>query len=330
MAEHIYDKNSLCIRGLSLSIRSRGRYYKALENISFHINPGEIAGLVGESGCGKSITSLAIMGLLPPSAKIDRGEIFLGETDLLKLGESELCKIRGEEISMIFQNPMSALNPLITCGKQIEECYTIHHKEASKEEAREKTLEIMRKAGLSRVEQLYKEYPHQLSGGMKQRIIIAMALINHPKLIIADEPTTALDVTIQAQILELLKELNKEFNSMILLISHDLGVIREVCDRTMVMYGGRIVESGETEEILENPVHPYTKGLIASVPSGQDRKKLSCIRGFVESLEKRKKQGCPFAGRCDSKLEKCLIEFPDIKSTDGHKVCCHLTGGGNE
>ena len=270
------------------------------------------------------------MGLLSPAARIDSGEILLNGRDLLKMKEEEMCRIRGSEISMIFQNPMSALNPLMTCGKQIEECYRIHHKDAGNDEAKEKTLEIMKKAGLSRVSQLYNEYPHQLSGGMKQRIVIAMALINRPRLIIADEPTTALDVTIQAQILELLKELNEELNSMILIISHDLGVIRQVSSKTMVMYGGRVVEEGNTVDILEEPLHPYTNGLIDSVPSGKSRKRLSCIRGFVEPLEKRKHGGCPFADRCDCSEEICRSAFPEECSIGEHRVYCHKQGGSNE
>lgn len=324
------QQGRLSVKNLSLSIKSRGKYYKALEDVSFNIKPGEIVGLVGESGCGKSITSLAIIGLLSRNARIDSGEICLDGVNLLNLSEEEMCSYRGNRISMIFQNPMSALNPLMTCGKQIEECYRIHHKDADSKEAKEKTLEIMRKAGLSRVEQLYNEYPHQLSGGMKQRIIIAMALINRPQLIIADEPTTALDVTIQAQILDLLRELNKEFNSMILIISHDLGVIREISDRTIVMYGGRIAESGDTDEILDNPVHPYTKGLIESVPAGKKTGKLSCIKGFVEPIEKRKNKGCPFAGRCPERKEQCRVTFPDTEYYGTHAVSCHLSGAEDE
>ena len=329
-SENFVPEKADCLQidGLSVDIRYQGQDCPALEDVSFTVHSGEIVGLVGESGCGKSLTSLAVIGLLPKAARIQSGKILLGDKDLVSMKEQEKCLYRGSRIAMIFQDPMSALNPLMTIGKQIEESYTIHHSNKTAEEAKEKTLEMMRKAGLSRVEELYKEYPHQLSGGMKQRAMIAMALINHPDVIIADEPTTALDVTIQAQILELLQELNKEFNSMILLISHDLGVIRSVCDRTLVMYGGRIVEEGKTEDILRNPEHPYTKGLLASVPvpenKGQD---ITCIPGFVEPLEKRKSTGCPFAGRCNLVQKQCTVQCPELIGTSGHYVRCLLTGG---
>ena len=328
-ADQMIEKaDHLSIEGLSVSIRYHGRNCPALEDVSFELHSGEIIGLVGESGCGKSLTSLAVIGLLPRAARIQAGKILLGKKDLLAMREEEKCAYRGSRIAMIFQDPMSALNPLMTVGKQIEEGYSIHHKDKTAEEAKEKTLEMMRKVGLSRVEELYKEYPHQLSGGMKQRAMIAMALINHPDVIIADEPTTALDVTIQAQILELLQELNKEFNSMIILISHDLGVIRSVCDRTMVMYGGRIVEEGKTEQILEHPVHPYTKGLLASVPVPEKKdEEISCIPGFVEPLEKRKGSGCPFAGRCSIAVDECKENCPELVDAAGHQVRCWKIGG---
>lgn len=317
----------LSVQGLSVAIRSEGRDCPALTEVSFRAYPGEILGLVGESGCGKSITALALIGLLKTNAKVTGGQILLGEEDLLQKTEREMCAFRGEQVSMIFQD-MSALNPLMTVGKQIAECYRMHHKKASAKQAKEKALEMMKKVGLSRVEELYREYPHQLSGGMKQRIVIAMALINHPRLIIADEPTTALDVTIQAQILELLQQLNKEFQSIILLISHNLGLVHSVCDNVMVMYGGRIVEQGETERILQNPKHPYTKGLLASIATAEKRGELlHCIPGVVEPLEKRTGVGCPFAQRCEEAVRVCRSECPELLQNEGRQVRCHLCRG---
>ncbi len=326
------QEKNLKVKNLTVTIHSRGKDYKALSNVEFEIHPGQIVGLVGESGCGKSLTSLSVIGLLPSAAKIEKGQILLNGQDLYSLNEEQRCTFRGAKISMIFQDPMSALNPLMAVGKQISESYRIHHKMAGKKEAEEKALAMMEKVGLSRVKELYKEYPHQLSGGMKQRVMIAMALINKPDLIIADEPTTALDVTIQAQILDLLKELNEESDSMILLISHDLGVIREVCDQVMVMYGGKIVEHGDTKKVLQEPMHPYTKGLLSSVPDPEKKDEpIFCVPGFVESLEQRKEEGCPFTGRCIEVKEECKKHCPELKRIKDRQVRCNLYGGtGNE
>lgn len=312
----------LRIEDLTVEIKNQNNYYKALDGISFQAEEGEIVGLVGESGCGKSLSSLAIMRLLPQAARVSAGCICLGDTDLLKLSEEEMCGVRGADISMIFQEPMTALNPLITVGKQIEEAYLLHHP-GEKRNAGVKAKEMMKKVGLSRVEKLYREYPHQLSGGMKQRIVIAMALINHPKLIVADEPTTALDVTIQYQILELLRELNKEFKSTILFISHDLGVVKELCSRIIVMYAGNIVEEGSTEEILHNPMHPYTKGLLESIPTPQKKGEiLYNIPGIVEPLTKRSQTGCVFAKRCPNAKAECQTQKPEMQKTEGRRVSC--------
>lgn len=314
--------NMLRIENLTVEIKNQNQYFKALDDVSFSAEEGEIVGLVGESGCGKSLSSLAIMGLLPQAARVSAGSIYMGETELLGLSEKKLCKIRGAGISMIFQEPMTALNPLVTVGKQIEEAYLLHHP-GEKKTASEKAVEMMKKVGLSRIDKLYREYPHQLSGGMKQRIVIAMALINHPKLIIADEPTTALDVTIQYQILELLRELNKEFRSTILFISHDLGVVKELCSRIMVMYAGNIVEEGSTEEILKNPLHPYTQGLLESIPTPQKKGQvLYNIPGMVEPLAKRSQMGCTFAKRCPNARAQCQMGKPKISETQGRMVRC--------
>lgn len=316
--EHVLE-----VRDLILKVKDEDNYYKALNNVSFDINKGEVIGIVGESGCGKSLTSLSIMNLLPSSCKIESGSIKLNDIDLLKCDENKLNNIRGKDMSMIFQEPMTALNPLYCVGKQIEEAYLIHNK-CSKKESYKETIEIMRKVGLSRPEKLYYDYPHQLSGGMRQRIVIAMALINKPSLIIADEPTTALDVTIQYQILLLLKKLNKEYGCSIMMISHDLGVISEICSKIDVMYSGYVVEEGKTEEILNEPLHPYTKGLIKSIPTPNMKDKaLYTIKGMVMPLDKRSEKGCPYADRCDCASKKCFEEVPELQElSNNRKVRC--------
>lgn len=322
------DQKSLVVEHLTMTIQSQGKDYPALCDVNFQILPGQIVGLVGESGCGKSLTSLAVMGLLPNAAKLKTGKVLLNGLNLCSMSEKERCALQGAKVSMIFQDPMSALNPLRSVGKQIAESYRIHHKLASKKEAKDKVLAMMEKVGLPHVSQLYKEYPHQLSGGMKQRVMIAMALINEPDLIIADEPTTALDVTIQAQILDLLKKLNEESNAMILLISHDLGVIRSVCSQVMVMYGGMIVEQGEVQKILHNPIHPYTKGLLSSIPDPDKKEQdIACIPGYVESLEQRKQKGCPFAGRCQEVVKDCKEYCPKLQNVYDRQVRCGVYGG---
>ena len=230
----------------------------AVRDTSVRIEPGEMVALVGESGCGKTMTALSAIGLQPQNAKIAQGKILFDGSELRGLSEEQWNQYRGRNIAMIFQEPMTALNPLMKVGKQISENARIHG--ASKEEAKERALEVMRQVGLPDVERLYHEYPHRLSGGMRQRVMIAMALVNQPELLIADEPTTALDVTIQAQIMELIRDMNKKMGTAVLLISHDLGVIRRMCSRVYIMYAGRVVESGTTQEVLAHPLHPYTKG----------------------------------------------------------------------
>ena len=321
------EKNRLEVRNLTVEIQVGNKTCNVLKNVNFKIKAGEILGLVGESGCGKSMTSLALMGFLPILADVSGGEIRLEGENLLLLKEKEKCKIRGEEIAMIFQEPMSALNPLMVVGKQIEESYRIHHKDVSKEEAKKVTIDTMKKVGLSDAERLYGEYPHQLSGGMKQRIVIAMAIINRPKILIADEPTTALDVTIQAQILELLKTLNKEYGCSILFISHDLGVVRSLCDQIIVMYAGQIVERGKTNEILEKPQHWYTKGLLDSLARAEKKgTELYSIPGYVDPLEKRNEVGCPFVKRCMKAQKKCFEQCPEIQEKEGREIRCFYKG----
>ncbi|WP_313894598.1 ABC transporter ATP-binding protein [Psychrobacillus sp.] len=297
--------------------------YKALQGISFSVEPNEVVGIVGESGCGKSLTSLSVMGILPRNAHITKGDIQLNGEELIGLSEKKWQTLRGQKISMIFQEPMTSLNPLLTIGRQISEVLKKHTR-LSKEERKNRTIEIMKEVGLPRAEELYSSYPHQLSGGMRQRVVIAIALVGEADLIIADEPTTALDVTIQAQILELFGEIKRKRNASMLFISHDWGVIRQICDRVLVMYAGYIIEQGPVSEIVNNPKHPYTKGLILSIPDHRKRgEKLHTIAGRVPTLKERK-GGCPFADRCAYAMEICRSEYPKSHEVSEQKVSCHL------
>lgn len=298
----------------------------AVDHIDFHVHEGEVLGIVGESGCGKSVTSLSIMGLVPnPPGKVVGGEILFEDRDLLKMSEKQMRGIRGNEIAMIFQEPMTSLNPLFTIGNQMIEAILIHEKKKSKKQAMERAVEMLKLVGLPRANDLMKDYPHQLSGGMRQRVMIAMALVCDPKVLIADEPTTALDVTIQAQILKLMKELNTRLNTAVLLITHDLGVVAETCERVVVMYSGQIIEEALAKEIFENPKHPYTKGLIQSVPDMRYKKdRLYSIAGNVPRPGTIK-QGCRFAARCEFAFDRCLQENPELyEASDEHKVRCFL------
>lgn len=296
---------------------------RAVDGVDFEIYSGETLGIVGESGCGKSVTSLSIMGLIPdPPGKIVGGEILFKGRDLTKLTQKKLRKIRGNEISMIFQEPMTSLNPVFTVGDQISEAIIIH-KEVSKREAINQSLEMLKKVGIPLPEQRLGEYPHQLSGGMRQRVMIAMALSCNPDLLIADEPTTALDVTIQAQILELMNELKDNFNMAIMMITHDLGVIAEVSDRVVVMYAGKVVEYTDAEVLFASPRHPYTWGLMNSIPRlDQDVERLNAIPGIVPSSFNFP-EGCKYNTRCSFARDKCLEEEPDIIGIEkGHNVRC--------
>lgn len=297
---------------------------KAVDNVDFSIQPGETLALVGESGSGKSITSLSIMQLINKPGKIKEGEIVFGGEDLVKLSDKQMSKVRGNDIAMIFQEPMTALNPVFTIGNQIVETL-VKHKKISKVEARKKGIELLKTVGFPRAEATMNEYPHQLSGGMRQRAMIAIAISCEPKLLIADEPTTALDVTIQAQILDLMNEMKEKFNMAVLLITHDLGVVAEYADRVMVMYGGQIVESTDTQNLFENPEHPYTQGLLASLPSlDKDVKRLGAIKGTVPPAYSFP-TGCRFADRCPHVMEICRGENPSLIETSyDHKVRCYL------
>lgn len=305
---------------------------KSVDGVSFDIPIGKTVGVVGESGCGKSVTSLSLMGLLPgPYGQIAGGEIRynskeLGKTvNLAKLPQSIHSKIRGGEISMIFQEPMTSLNPIFTIGEQIEEVIYYHDPKETKEGRKQRTLELLKAVGISRVEEIYKSYPHELSGGMRQRVVIAMSLACGPNFIVADEPTTALDVTIQAQILDLLRDLKSKINASIMLITHDLGVVAEMADYVVIMYAGRVVEKGDVREIFKNPKHPYTKGLLKSRPvlkEGTDR--LYSIPGAVPNPINMP-AGCFFKNRCENCMDICDTVYPSITDVSNtHKVTCHL------
>ncbi|WP_078592592.1 ABC transporter ATP-binding protein [Evansella clarkii] len=298
---------------------------KSVDGVNFTIKNGETVAIVGESGSGKSITSLSIMGLVPkPNGKIVEGSIKFSGDELVGLPEKKMNKIRGNDIAMIFQEPMTSLNPVFTIGNQITEAL-LHHQNLKKSEAKKRAVELLKLVGFARAEQIIHEYPHQLSGGMRQRVMIAMAMSCDPKLLIADEPTTALDVTIQAQILELMRDVKKKFNSSILLITHDLGVVAEMADRVLVMYGGQVVEETSVDEIFEKPKHPYTSGLLASIPKiEEERKRLEQIPGTVPSADNFPR-GCRFAPRCSKVMPRCTDAPPDLlKVEPDHKVRCYL------
>lgn len=300
---------------------------RAVDGISFSVNAGETVGIVGESGCGKSVTGLSILRLIPePPGKIIDGSVLFRGTDILSAPERELRTLRGNDISMVFQEPMTSLNPVFTCGDQVKEVLQIHNQFRAKQ-ANQRVLELLDTVGIPDPEQCASAYPHQLSGGMRQRVTIAMALACQPDLLIADEPTTALDVTVQAQILELLRALQKQFGMAIIIISHDLGVIAETADRILVMYAGQIVEQGSVREIFRNPIHPYTRGLLASVPDLRDgnHHAMAAIPGRVPEATNLP-SGCRFHPRCSfTDNQICVSEEPKIQpnSTWNHTGRCH-------
>lgn len=299
---------------------------KAVDDVSFSIDKGETLGLVGESGCGKSVSALSIMRLIPdPPGKIAGGEIFFKGRDILKVPEKEMQEIRGNDIGMIFQEPMTSLNPVFTCGDQIEEAVILHQK-LSKEEAKKKAIEMLNLVGIPAPEQRYNEYPHQLSGGMRQRIMIAMALSCNPELLIADEPTTALDVTVQAQILELINKLQRELGMGVIMITHDLGVIAEVSTKVAVMYASKVAEYGNVDQIFYNPKHPYTIGLLNSIPKlNKSKARLATIEGNVPPPTAYPK-GCHFCTRCIFAIDKCWTEEPPVVQVEAnHIAACWRT-----
>jgi oligopeptide transport system ATP-binding protein len=316
-------KRLLEINNLKTQFRTRAGAVKAVNGVTFHVDEGESLGIVGESGSGKSVTMLSVLRLLPmPPAEIVDGSVMFSDQDLTDLPESELRKIRGRDISMIFQDPMTSLNPVLRVDDQLMEPLILHLK-MSKDEARRRARELLEAVGIPDAARRMRGYPHQFSGGMRQRVMIAMALACNPKLLIADEPTTALDVTIQAQILELIARLRRDFNTAVILITHDLGVVAGVTDRTLVMYAGHIAELASTDELFANPRHPYTLGLLASVPRVDDagRNELSTIPGSPPDLL-NPPQGCPFQPRCPFRIEKCQEYPPYMNVGPGHLSAC--------
>jgi oligopeptide/dipeptide ABC transporter ATP-binding protein len=318
------DKKSplLSVEGLSIGFATEEGPIRVVEDVSFAVEGGETMGLVGESGCGKSVTAQTIMRLLPsPPSRIEAGRIDFNGTDLATASEAHMRKIRGNDIAMIFQEPMTSLNPTMTIGDQIAESLLLH-RGARSSDARPKVLDMLSQVGIGRPEKRYTQYPHELSGGLRQRVMIAMALICQPKLLIADEPTTALDVTIQAQILELLKKLQHDLDIAVLLITHDLGVVEEMCREVVVMYAGRIVEKAPARALFAKPRHPYTAGLLAASPRKARRGQiLPTIPGTVPPPGKRG-EGCSFAERCVRALPRCRHDVPSLSGDEDHLAAC--------
>ncbi|MGB9673161.1 MAG: ABC transporter ATP-binding protein [Anaerolineales bacterium] len=323
------DKKPLLeIKNLSTVFYTEDGIVRAVDGVDLVVYPGEVLGLVGESGCGKSVTSLSIMRLIVPPGKIIGGEIWFEGKNLLELPESQMMKIRGDRISMIFQQPQTSLNPVFTAGDQVGEVF-VQHEKLNEKEARQRAIDLLRMVGIPDPERRANAYPHELSGGIAQRIMIAMALALKPDLLIADEPTTALDVTIQAQILDLMRDLRKQVGASVILITHDLGVIAEMAERVAVMYAGQIVEQTDVIHLFDEPLHPYTRGLINSIPIlGRHKDRLEVIPGSVPNLVNLP-PGCRFAPRCkarvENNLEICNFENPDLLEVkEGHQVRCWL------
>jgi len=321
----------LNVAGLCTEFKTPFGKVKAIDGVDLYLRKGETLGIVGESGCGKSVTSLSVMGLLPNGVgKVTDGIIMFDNMNLAQVNEATMRKIRGNKIAMIFQEPMSSLNPIFKIGKQVEEVL-IRHKHMKRKEARKETIRLFTEVGISRPEVVVDNYPHELSGGMLQRVMIAMGLACQPEVLIADEPTTALDVTIQAQILELMMKLKKEHDTAIMLITHNLGVVAEVCDRVAVMYAGYVVEEAPVAELFDHPLHPYTQGLMKCAPRlDEDRTVLDTIPGLVPSLHEMP-AGCRFANRCPHCTDRCIQEKPVLRTVgEGHKCRCHLIGKDGE
>jgi oligopeptide/dipeptide ABC transporter ATP-binding protein len=314
----------LSVSNLYLEFHTSRGILKALNGVTFDVRPGEIFGLVGETGCGKTVTGLSILRLLPGSARIPQGQVNFEGSNLLQFSKKEMESVRGGKISMIFQDPSSSLNPVFTIGAQMERVVRQHLK-LDTAQARIHAVEMLAAVGLPDVKRILASYPHQLSGGMQQRAMIAMALSCHPRLLIADEPTTALDVTIQAQILRLLRDLQSTFDFSVILITHNLGVVAQTCDRLAVLYAGRVAEMATTREIFTNPQHPYTRGLMAAIPRpGSRGTKMAAIPGTVPS-NPGALVGCPFAPRCEHVMERCTTTMPpSFDVTEGHRAACFL------
>ncbi len=317
------------IEDLRTHFHTRAGLVRAVDGVSLDVTTGQTLGVVGESGCGKSVTALSIMRLIDAPGRIEPGSrIIFGGQDLVELDEDDLVEIRGNQISMVFQEPMTSLNPVLTIGDQIAEAVRLH-RHVSSAAARERALEMLALVGIPTPRRRFADYPHQLSGGMRQRVMIAMALACEPKLLIADEPTTALDVTIQAQILELMRDLRERLGMAIMLITHDLGVVAEMCDDVAVMYAGRVVERGATDAVFRSPQHPYTEALLHSIPllGMTQSEPLKVIRGLVPSPLSWPR-GCRFASRCDYSFDRCLREDPPLFQAGGQKAACWLCVNG--
>lgn len=321
----------LSVRNLKTSFFTHVGEVKAVRGISFDVNEGEVLGIVGESGSGKSVTSLSIMGLLQYPGRVVDGEILLNGEDILTYSKNQMRRVRGKEIAMIFQDPMTSLNPVYTIGNQIMEMI-LEHEKMSRREARARAIEMLKLVGIPAAEKRIDSYPHEFSGGMRQRVMIALALSCNPKLLIADEPTTALDVTIQAQVLELMKKLKAQYQTAMVMITHDLGIVAEICDYVAIMYAGEVVEYGTREHIFNSTAHPYTKGLFACIPDiFTEQNELIPINGLTPDPTDLP-QGCRFNPRCPYATERCRQEHPEnVEIEPGHFVACHLiNGGGNE
>ena len=324
------------VRDLNVTFHARGQEIRAVRGVNLDVYPGEILGIVGESGSGKSVTMKAVLGILPENASLKAGSLKLLSTEMTSLSEDEYRRLRGKDMTMIFQDPMTALDPVMTVGKHMEEVLKRNLGLKNKEEIRQKSIEMLDKVGIPDPPSRLKQYPHEFSGGMRQRVLIAMALACGPKLLIADEPTTALDVTIQAQILDLLQELEEQYHTSIVLITHDMGVVATVCQRIAIMYGGLIMETGTADEIFYDPKHPYTRALLRAIPSTElkEGERLQAIEGLPPSLI-NPPAGCPFAERCEYAEEKCRRELPAYHTfSQTHQAMCHMcapekTEGGN-
>jgi peptide/nickel transport system ATP-binding protein len=313
------------VNNLRVEFPTRHGTLLALDDISFSIEPGEILGVVGESGAGKSLTGAAIIGLLEPPGRVAGGEIRFEGQRIDNLSREQMRSIRGRKIGAIFQDPLTSLNPLYTIGRQLIETIRTHLP-MSEEEARQRAIKLLQETGIPAAEERIEQYPHQFSGGMRQRVVIALALAAEPKLIVADEPTTALDVSIQAQIISLLKRLCKDHGAAVMLVTHDMGVIAETCDRVAVLYAGRVAEIGPVQDVIHRPSHPYTQGLMGSIPAmGEDRERLLQIDGSMPRLNKIP-NGCAFNPRCPNVMDRCRVDRPDLMDAGPTRAACWLVG----
>ena len=325
----VVTRNVLEFRGYRMGFLIDEQVCDLIDGLSFSVREGSVLGVVGESGCGKSMTALSVLRLLPAAALVQGGEILFNGENLLAKTEAEMEKIRGRDIAMVFQEPMTSLNPVHSVGRQIAEVFRIHRPEMGADARRSATVALLREVGIANPEQRCDQFPHQLSGGMRQRVMIAIAVACRPQILLADEPTTALDGTIQAQVLSLMQELKQQTQGSIMLITHNLGVVAETCNEVVIMYAGRIVEIGSIGDIFDHPTHPYTRGLLASLPSlVADRGELYSIPGSVPSVENLE-PGCRFAPRCSHRRDICTREVPALAEVStGHAVACWVTGAG--